>query len=376
MFTRITTRFALGLLLAGAAGAAVAQDEGSEERNQRQMRQLESQLNRQLQQYQRMLPGNSRIFRVEPGQGFRQVDPRLFSPEADRSEPVLGLTLRPAPDVLRAHLDLPEGAGLVVDEVAEDSPAAGLIERNDVLLSIAPGAGAEPTSLKEPGDLAEVFDRSDGEAVGVRLLRGGEEQTVEVPTARPALEGERRYRIGVAITTPDDAVRAQLGMPEGTGVVVTAVQAESAAEEAGLRPNDILVEIDGEAIESAEALSDQVQESEGEAVALSLIRDGEERTIRVTPVAVPAEPAETVEEGPMQFFGPGVIISPEEAERLREVFPPGRPGQPALRMPIMPGVPNLERQLDELREQVETLRKEVEKLREAAAEHRSGRDHD
>jgi hypothetical protein len=58
---------------------------------------------------------------------------------------------------------------------------------------------------------------------------------------------------GAVLEPVDDAVRSQLDLPEGQGVVVTRVVPGSAAEALGLRKNDILLEIDGRAIASADS---------------------------------------------------------------------------------------------------------------------------
>lgn len=94
----------------------------------------------------------------------------------------IGLGCSPAVDeALRAHLQLPEGQGLQVQTVLDDSPAAKAgIARHDVLLS----AGDEP--LKDVGDLVRAVDAAKESPISLRLLRAGKEQTIEVtPAKRP-----------------------------------------------------------------------------------------------------------------------------------------------------------------------------------------------
>jgi len=74
------------------------------------------------------------------------------------------------------------------------------------------------------------------------------------PPAPRAQENEPGFEVGGARLAPvDDAVRAQLDLPEGQGVVVTRVRPDSAAAALGLRKSDILLEIDGRKIASPEA---------------------------------------------------------------------------------------------------------------------------
>lgn len=313
------------------------------------------QFRRQFDQMQRRLPDNARMFRFAP-EGVK-VDPDqlnslfLFQGESDRP---LGLTLREMPEVLRSHLDLPEGRGVVVSEVSEDGSAAGKIEPNDILLSL----GNAP--LGEPDDLAEAIENAKGNTLSFRLVRRGEEQTVEVDRTGSATEGGERYRLGVMIEVPDDAIRSQLGLREGQGVIVIEVTPGSAAQASGVEANDILLEINGESIAGAKELSDQVQETGGEAVELKLLRDGEEMTIEVSPEKVAESPvASDVPKPPagFRFFGPGVMIDPQTGAI--------RPGPEQHRNFAFPEPPTAdrERSLDEMRQQIDRLREEIDALK-------------
>ena len=71
--------------------------------------------------------------------------------------------------------------------------------------------------------------------------------------------------------TPDLA--DQLGMDEGEGVVVTGVEPGSAAEEAGLRSGDVILEVDKREVSDVKELRSQL--SDAEKSTLLLIRRGE-----------------------------------------------------------------------------------------------------
>jgi len=93
----------------------------------------------------------------------------------------LGVGVEPAPASLRAQLLLPEDQGLLVKDVAPDSPAlkAG-ITQHDVLLNI----GGKP--LAKPRDLVEAVTASEGKPVSIDLIRGGKPVKIEVvPAERP-----------------------------------------------------------------------------------------------------------------------------------------------------------------------------------------------
>lgn len=75
------------------------------------------------------------------------------------------------------------------------------------------------------------------------------------------LLGERRgARAGGATFEPvPDALRAQFEIPEGEGLVVGRVSEGSAAEAAGLRKNDVLLEVDGKKVSSAKGLAEALK---------------------------------------------------------------------------------------------------------------------
>lgn len=60
--------------------------------------------------------------------------------------------------------------------------------------------------------------------------------------------GRTGGRLGVRITSPSATLNEQLDLPKGQGLVVEDVQAESAAAKAGLKNNDILLEMDGKPV--------------------------------------------------------------------------------------------------------------------------------
>jgi 2-alkenal reductase len=77
---------------------------------------------------------------------------------------------------------------------------------------------------------------------------------------------------------------AQLGLPSGTtGIIVTQVVSGSPADQAGIRPNDIITKINDQALDGEHPLpSVMVKFRPGDKVKVTLIRDGKEQTVDVT----------------------------------------------------------------------------------------------
>ncbi|HZR25063.1 MAG TPA: PDZ domain-containing protein [Vicinamibacterales bacterium] len=70
---------------------------------------------------------------------------------------------------------------------------------------------------------------------------------------------------------------------ESAGVTVDEVRSDSAAEKAGLRANDVIVEFDGEHVRSARQFSRLVQETAvGRTVKTTILRDKQKKEIEIT----------------------------------------------------------------------------------------------
>jgi serine protease DegQ len=147
-----------------------------------------------------------------------------------------------------------------------------------------------------PGNSGGALIDLDGKLVGINsaiLSAAGGNVGVgfAVPSnmARAVMEqlleyGEiRRGRLGVMTqdVTPDLA--AALHLPVERGAVISDVEKGSAAEHAGLLTGDVITAVDGRAVDNAAALRNRVGLTRaGETVAVTLLREGRERTLDVT----------------------------------------------------------------------------------------------
>jgi PDZ domain-containing protein len=78
------------------------------------------------------------------------------------------------------------------------------------------------------------------------------------------------------------AALGELGYDTGAEVVVVEAVPDSPAEGA-LEADDVITAIDGSAVASASELRAAIQEAEGDPVTLTVLRDGEEQAVKVTP---------------------------------------------------------------------------------------------
>ncbi len=150
---------------------------------------------------------------------------------------------------------------------------------------------------------------------------------IGVPTMPPGFGGSYPdARLGARLEAPSATLTEQLDLPKDQGLVVREVRSESAAEKAGIKPNDILLEVNGKSVSNRPAafrrlLSDIKPDASVEIVVL---RKGKKETIK--DVKLP-EAKETV-----GGFQPGGAFPPGGG------FPGGFPPAPP-RPPLGPAFP-------------------------------------
>ncbi len=92
----------------------------------------------------------------------------------------------------------------------------------------------------------------------------------------------QRGFLGVNITELDDELAERLGLDRTRGVVVTGVVPGSAAEDAGIQLNDVILEVDGHPVLSAPALLEYIGRARiGQTLHLTLDRHGKKLQIAV-----------------------------------------------------------------------------------------------
>lgn len=173
------------------------------------------------------------------------------------------------------------GSRALIGAVTPDSLAAEAgIQVGDELLQI----GDRPTPTWEAAVFALMAESLDGEDLPVRVRdRDGDEQ-------RLVLSGP-----GLAALPDDPAILTQIGLspaqpplPPRIGTLV----AGEAAEEAGLRPGDLILSVAGEPVATWDEWVKQVRDHPGQSLALRLARGDEELELDLTPRPVPGPSGE------------------------------------------------------------------------------------
>ena len=125
--------------------------------------------------------------------------------------------------------------------------------------------------------------------------------------------------LGVTIQQVDDEVASSLSLDKPRGALVAQVGEGSPAEKAGIKTGDVIVDVNGKAMEDVRAVSRTVADLEPESNAKLVIwRDGREKTIGVrigtfpeNPQMAAAEPGSEPEMATTESLGLALADSPD-----------------------------------------------------------------
>ena len=178
----------------------------------------------------------------------------------------LGVMIQPLTHELAQQFGVKTHEGVLVAGVSPDSPAAKVgFKAGDVIVEFAGKAVASPQELQGLVEQSPI-----GKEQTVAVLREGKRVELKVsPTEMAgdtvasrdnAAHGSKLEKLGMEVQnlTPDLAAKLQIKAEQG--VVVTDVQAGSAAERAGLASGAVIVEANRKAVKNVEDLSKAMDE--------------------------------------------------------------------------------------------------------------------
>jgi serine protease Do len=182
----------------------------------------------------------------------------------------LGIQIQDITDDVAEYYGLKDKRGVLVYQVLPDSPAAkGGMKDGDILKSF------EGQPVEHSRQLIDrVSSTPAGRKATVQILRDGKlqelkveigERPSEIEVAGGTAEAPAWRGITVEAVTPD--IAQQFGIsPESRGVIVIEVEPKSPAETAGLRPGDLINEINRMKIESLSDYRRAVEQVQGNAL--------------------------------------------------------------------------------------------------------------
>ncbi len=193
----------------------------------------------------------------------------------------LGVRIQQVTDEIADSLKISPPRGALVAGVDDKGPAkpAG-IEPGDVIIKF------DGKEIKEMRDLPRVVaDTPVGKQVPVVVIRKGKEDTKAVTLGR--LEDGEKVTLGLELANISDDLRRRYKIKDTVkGVVITGVDASSAAADKRLSPGDVIVEIAQEAVASTGDLQAKIDKlkKDGRKSALLLVTgpDGELRFVALS----------------------------------------------------------------------------------------------
>jgi len=185
-------------------------------------------------------------------------------PAKEQSKVALGVAVAPSPD----------GSPLVV-AVAGDSPAeAAGIQQGDYITAVDGKKIASPEALQKA-----IAKKEPGQSAKLEIWRAGAKESLQVkfPGKGKAASGEdaklaKKPWVGLMLQTAD----------EEPGASVARIYLGSPAAEAGLKPGDRIVQVDGQSVDSPRQAAQYIRKlSPGQEAQFAVVRDGGKKQLTV-----------------------------------------------------------------------------------------------
>jgi serine protease Do len=165
-------------------------------------------------------------------------------------------------------------SGALLIDIVPDSPAhkAGL-KRGDLITHI------DGHAIKNAADLKNTIGMyQPGTRVKVTLERDGEDASyfVELSNLEESAKSSSGMLFeGLKLQNLDDQYRYRLRIPDDVeGVLVTEVDSESDAAAQGIRPGDVIVQLENDPVSSLASLSKAVEKADGKLKRVYVYREG------------------------------------------------------------------------------------------------------
>ncbi len=259
----------------------------------------------------------------------RKIQRMIFDLPVEAS--YLGVQTKDISKENMAQYNLREVRGVAVEKVSENSPAAQAgIQTGDVILKFN---GEETTSVRKLTRL--IGEVAPDHQARLTILRGGNEREITVTLGKRAMpsfqenglrfenmptlpgipefprvpmspdgqaapfggddknafvfRGGANRQIGVSITPLSKQLGEFFGVSSGKGLLVSDVRENSPAAKAGLKAGDVIVEVEGKKVSETFELLRAVNEKKEGDITLTIVRDKNRQTFRLTPETLKPE---------------------------------------------------------------------------------------
>jgi len=175
----------------------------------------------------------------------------------------------------------------------EHTVTAGIVSAKGRVIGSGPYDDFIQTDASiNPGNSGGPLINMSGEVIGINtiIIAGGQGIGFAIPInlVKGIVEQLKKHGdvtrgwLGVTIQDLPADLAEYIGIKDGKGVLVSDVIAGDPADKAGIRPKDIIIEINGQKIESSRTLLKMVADiGVGEVAKIKVLRDGKEKTFHV-----------------------------------------------------------------------------------------------
>ena len=174
----------------------------------------------------------------------------------------------------------------LLSEVAADHQAKVTVLRNGSEREITATLGKRPTPKFDEGAFANIpsapFPKGDFPSLPkLERMPRVEAFPPDAPDQPLVWQMRSGRRIGVGVTALTKQLSEHFGV--SSGVMINDVRADSPAAKAGLKAGDIIVEAEGKEVKNEGDIIRAISEKKDGDVMLTIVRQGNRQTIRVTP---------------------------------------------------------------------------------------------
>jgi serine protease Do len=175
----------------------------------------------------------------------------------------------------------------------EQTVTAGIVSAKGRIIGFGPYEDFIQTDASiNPGNSGGPLVNLQGEVVGINtaIVASGQGIGFAIPVnmakdiiAQLKSSGEvTRGWLGVGIQDLSTELKQYYGVEGDGGVLITQVFEDDPADKGGIKPNDIIVEINGKTVTSARELSSIIANTEiGKKTTIKFLRNGEQKTVQV-----------------------------------------------------------------------------------------------
>ena len=123
----------------------------------------------------------------------------------------------------------------------------------------------------------------------------------------------KRAVLGISMEPIDDKIADDLKLSSRNGVYISGVSKSGAADEAGIKPGDILLSIDSAIVNTTPAVQEAVSRySPGDKAQVKILRDGKEKVFEVVFKGTSQENGTVTDDGLVAFYGSSIKEADEK----------------------------------------------------------------